>query len=121
MAVSTAFAVLLPDSEATVTELVPGGPRRPHRRGVRRGADEPARRAASAAADSYADVLERLFASYEARHPLRWITAVTAQARAELQAQVPRQVQPELLERLVRIRLDAVESEPATSQRGPRE
>lgn len=84
-----------------------------------RGAHEPACRSASAGCDSYADVLEHLFAGYEDRHTLTRIVAVTAQACADLQGQIPLHAQPELLERLVRARLDALESDQVASG-GPR-
>jgi hypothetical protein len=35
-------------------------------------------------ADSYADLLERLFASYEGRHSLATIEQITKQCRTEL-------------------------------------
>ncbi len=57
-------------------------------------------------ADSYADLLERLFATYEDRHSLAAIEAVTAQCRTELAGQTPPGAQFELLERLARQRLD---------------
>jgi hypothetical protein len=64
--------------------------------------------------DTYADVLERLFIAYESRHALTTIAGVTAQGRADLEGQVPAQAQPELLERLVRARLDAVSAHEET-------
>ncbi|MGI8678749.1 MAG: hypothetical protein ACR2LX_08710 [Jatrophihabitans sp.] len=57
-------------------------------------------------ADSYADLLERLFAAYETRHSLATIEDVVAQCRADLTGQTPPGARFELLERLVRQRLD---------------
>jgi hypothetical protein len=57
-------------------------------------------------ADSYADLLERLFAAYETRHSLATIEDVVAQCRTDLAGQTPPGASFELLERLVRQRLD---------------
>jgi hypothetical protein len=57
-------------------------------------------------ADSYADLLERLFATYETRHSLTTIEDVVTQSRTELTGQTPPGAHFELLERLVRQRLD---------------
>jgi hypothetical protein len=57
-------------------------------------------------ADSYADLLERLFATYEGRHSLAAIEHVTTQCRGELAGQTSPSARFELLERLARQRLD---------------
>lgn len=57
-------------------------------------------------ADSYADLLERLFAAYEIRHSLATIEQVVAQCRTDLAGQAPPGARLELLERLVRQRLE---------------
>ena len=118
MDASTALAAAL-DSVGTVEELMPRVARQSHPRDERRGGAEPACRSASAGCDSYADILEHLFAVYEDRHTLTRIVAVTAQACADLQGQILLHAQPELLERLVRARLDALESDRVASGGGP--
>ena len=57
-------------------------------------------------ADSYADLLERLFAAYEDRHTLVVIENVTIECRTDLTGQTAPGAHQELLERLVRQRLD---------------
>jgi hypothetical protein len=57
-------------------------------------------------ADSYADLMERLFAAYETRHSLTTIEDVITQCRTDLTGQTPPGARFELLERLVRQRLD---------------
>jgi hypothetical protein len=57
-------------------------------------------------ADSYADLLERLFATYEGRHSLADIERITNQCRTELAGQTSPGARLELLERLARQRLD---------------
>jgi hypothetical protein len=57
-------------------------------------------------ADSYADLMERLFAAYETRHSLTTIEDVVTQCRTDLTGQTPPGARFELLERLVRRRLD---------------
>jgi hypothetical protein len=57
-------------------------------------------------ADSYADLLERLFATFEDRHSLAVIESVTSGCRAELTGQTPPAARLELLERLARQRLE---------------
>ncbi len=61
-------------------------------------------------ADSYADLLERLFATYEARHGFVAIENVATQCRTELAGQTSPGAHLELLERLARQRLDDLPS-----------
>jgi hypothetical protein len=68
-------------------------------------------------ADSYADLLERLFATYEGRHSLAAIEHITTQCRTELAGQTPPGALFELLERLARQRLDDLP--PSHPSRGP--
>lgn len=120
MDASTALAAA-PNSVGTVEELMPRVARQSQPRDESAaGAAEPVCGSASAGCDSYADVLEHLFAVYEDRHTLTRIGAVTAQACADLQGQIPLHAQPELLERLVRARLDALESDRVAGAGGPR-
>jgi hypothetical protein len=64
-------------------------------------------------ADSYADLLERLFAAYETRHSLATIEDVVTQGRTDLTGQTPPGARFELLERLVRQRLDDLDHPPS--------
>lgn len=57
-------------------------------------------------AESYADLLEGLFAAYEDRHSLAVIESVAAHSRIELASQTAPDTPLELLERLVRQRLE---------------
>jgi hypothetical protein len=57
-------------------------------------------------ADSYADLLEGLFAAYEDRHTLAVIENVATECRTQLAGQTPPGARLEMLERLVRHRLD---------------
>ena len=57
-------------------------------------------------ADSYADLLERLFGAYEDRHTMPVIEKVLNESRAQLAGQAPPGAHLELLERLVRQRLE---------------
>ncbi len=57
-------------------------------------------------ADSYADLLERLFGAYEDRHTIPVIENVVTESRAQLAGQIPPGARLELLERLVRQRLE---------------
>jgi hypothetical protein len=57
-------------------------------------------------ADSYADLLERLFGAYEDRHAIPVIENVVRECRVQLAGQSPPDAHLELLERLVRERLD---------------
>lgn len=58
------------------------------------------------AADSYADMLERLFVEFESRVSLTVIQKVARQCRDDLRGQTPQEATPELLERLIRQRLE---------------
>lgn len=57
-------------------------------------------------ADSYADLLERLFANYEERHTYAAIENITTECRTQLAGQTAPGAHLEMLERLVRQRLD---------------
>jgi hypothetical protein len=56
--------------------------------------------------DSHADLLERLFATYEHLHSVAAIEDVVAQCDTQLNGQTPPDARPELTERLARQRLD---------------
>ena len=93
------------DTAAELTPAIPGEKRAvaPHNT-VR---DGPKRAQSDAmGADSYADMLERLFADYEHKHPLPVIKTVAAAGRDDLAGQTTPGAELELLERLVRQRLD---------------
>ncbi|MEO9138217.1 MAG: hypothetical protein ABI345_04045 [Jatrophihabitans sp.] len=60
--------------------------------------------------DSYADLLERLFAAYEDRHTFAVIENVSIECRSDLAGQTAPGAHQELLERLVRQRLDDLPS-----------
>jgi hypothetical protein len=57
-------------------------------------------------ADSYADLLEQLFGDYDGRHSIAVIQEVVSQSRAQLAGQSSPGAHMELLDRLVRHRLD---------------
>ncbi len=57
------------------------------------------------AADSYADLIERLFVSFEHRHTFSVIETIATQCQVELAGQTSLGAEYELLERLARHRL----------------